>query len=61
MSGLLRKMVAQAAEFSDGPLTQLAAAVAAVFVVAVLATIPEHRNPHVSAHRRSAWWRRTPH
>ena len=29
MSGLLRKMVAQAPSFSDGPFTQFAAAVAA--------------------------------
>lgn len=37
----------------------LAATVAVVFVVAVLASNPEGRNPHVDA-RRSKWWRRPP-
>ena len=47
---------------SDGAYLLLAAGIAALFVVAVLATNPEHRNPHVdSHHRRSAWWRRNPH
>jgi hypothetical protein len=37
----------------------LAATVAVVFVVVVLASNPEGRNPHVDA-RRSKWWRRPP-
>lgn len=46
---------------SDGAYLLLAAAIAAVFVVAVLASNPEGRNPHVDARRPPhSWWRRPP-
>lgn len=46
---------------SDGAYLLLAATVAAVFVVAVLVTNPERRNPHVNARRQRRWCTRDRH
>lgn len=46
---------------SDGVYLLLASVVAVLFVVVVLASNPEGRNPHVTADRKSQpWWRRPP-
>jgi hypothetical protein len=43
---------------TDGMYLLIAAGVAALFVVAVLSTNPEGRNPHVNARRQRRWWTR---
>jgi hypothetical protein len=43
---------------SDGVYLLLAATVAVAFVVVVLASNPEGRNPHVDARRQRRWWTR---
>ena len=43
---------------SDGAYLLLAATVSLLFVVAVLASNPEGRNPHVDARRQRRWWTR---
>lgn len=43
---------------SDTAYLVLAATVAVAFVVVVLCTNPEGRNPHVDAHRQRRWWTR---
>jgi hypothetical protein len=43
---------------SDGAYLLTASLVALLFVLAVLATNPERRNPHVDARRQRRWWTR---
>lgn len=45
---------------SDGTYLLLAAGVALLFIVVVLASNPEHRNPHMNARRDRRWHVRKP-
>jgi hypothetical protein len=54
----MRLLMGSGGAVSDGVYLLVAATVALLFVVAVLASNPEGRNPHVDARRQRRWWTR---